>query len=155
MAETPCSQLLANQHHQIDAGVKGIAEGGSDLPALARSLALLRLHVYVEEAILFPPLVKSGLTMPVFVMKREHGQMWPLLESLAAASAKAAAEGTMREDGRKLYQLLQMHNPKEESIVYTALDRLQAQPAEPSFATAIQAAQLPEGWRCALAPKQP
>lgn len=154
MADTPCSQLLADQHHRIDAGVKSMVDGGSDVPALLKSLALLRLHLYVEEAILFPPLVKSGLTMPIFVMKREHGQMWPLLEALAAASV-APATDTLREDGRKLYQLLQMHNPKEESIVYTALDRLQAQHAEGSFAASIQAAKLPDGWRCAMAPKQP
>lgn len=153
MAETPCSQLLANQHRQIDAGIKGIVDGGGDAAALAGSLALLRLHLYVEETILFPPLVKSGLTMPVFVMKREHGQMWPLLESLAAASANGAPAGTLHGDCRQLYQLLQMHNPKEESIVYTALDRLQAQHPDDPFAASVASAQLPDGWRCAMAPK--
>jgi iron-sulfur cluster repair protein YtfE (RIC family) len=153
MAETSCSQLLANQHRQIDTGIKGIVDGGGDAAALASSLALLRLHLYVEEAILFPPLVKSGLTMPVFVMKREHGQMWPLLESLAAAGANGAPAGTLRDDCRRLYQLLQMHNPKEESIVYSTLDRLQAQHPGESFAASVAAVQPPDGWRCAMAPK--
>jgi iron-sulfur cluster repair protein YtfE (RIC family) len=153
MAETSCSQLLAYQHRQIDAGVKGIVDGGGDAAALASSLALLRLHLHVEEVILFPPLVKSGLTMPVFLMQREHGQMWPLLESLAAASANGAPAGTLHDDCRQLYQLLQMHNPKEESIVYTALDRLQAQHPDESLAASVAAAQLPNDWRCAMAPK--
>jgi hypothetical protein len=153
MAETSCSQLLANQHRQIDAGVKGIVDGGGDAAALASSLALLRLHLHVEEVILFPPLVKSGLTMPVFLMKREHGQMWPLLESLAAATANGAPAGPFHDELPQQYQLQQMQNPKEESIVYTALDRLQAQHPDESLAASVAAAQLPNDWRCAMAPK--
>lgn len=149
MPATRASQLLAEQHRQIDSGVKAVADGGSDPAALAVSLALLRRHLYIEEALLFPPLAESGLTMPVFVMKREHGQMWPLLETLSAADTAA---DTQQKDARQLFQLLQMHNPKEESIVYTALDRLETQRGDDSLATAITTATLPADWRCALAP---
>ena len=148
MAETSCSQLLANQHRQIDTGIKGIVDGGGDAAALASSLALLRLHLYVEEAILFPPLVKSGLTMPVFVMKREHGQMWPLLTSLSTACAAATPVAELHERARQLFQLLQIHNTKEEQIVYAAADRLD----DAALAAAIGHANAPEGWVCATAP---
>lgn len=143
------SQVLAGQHRQIDAGIRAVADGAGEPAALAESLALLRLHLYVEEALLFPPLAESGLTMPVFVMKREHGQMWPLLEAL---SATGAADAARQATARQLFQLLQMHNPKEESIVYTALDRLEAQRGDDSLARAITAAALPDAWRCAMAP---
>lgn len=149
MPANRASQLLAEQHRQIDAGVKTAADGGSDTTALAASLALLRQHLYIEEALLFPPLAESGLTMPVFVMKREHGQMWPLLETLSVSGTAADA---LQKDARQLFQLLQMHNPKEESIVYTALDRLEAQRGNDSLAQAITAAVMPAGWRCAMAP---
>ncbi|HEX7349115.1 MAG TPA: hemerythrin domain-containing protein [Rhodanobacteraceae bacterium] len=148
MPATPASQLLAAQHQTIDTGVKAAATGG-DTAALAASLALLRLHLYIEEALLFPPLAESGLTMPVFVMKREHGQMWPLLEAL---SASGVAADVVAKDAKQLFQLLQMHNPKEESIVYTALDRLEAKRDDASLAQAISTATAPAGWRCAMAP---
>lgn len=145
------SQVLATQHRRIDAGVRGVAEGEGDAGALGDAIALLRAHLYAEEAVLFPPLVKSGLAMPVFVMKREHGQMWPLIESLATACASAQSPESLREDCRRLFQLLQMHNPKEETIVYTAADRLAAEPAGASLAAGLEAAQVPDGWTCELA----
>lgn len=68
-------RLLAVQHHQIDQGVEGIVDGTGEPQALAASLKLLRNHLHLEEEALFPPLTETGLTMPIFVMKREHGRM--------------------------------------------------------------------------------
>ena len=153
MTATLPSQLLAIQHRRIDAGIKGVVDGTGQLPALAESLALLRLHLYVEEGLLFPPLVNSGLGMPVFVMKREHGLMWPLLETLAGACAASAPVASLHDTARELFQLLQMHNPKEEQIVYTAADRLAAGDDGEKLVQAIEAARLPDAWACAMAPR--
>lgn len=148
-ATTP-SQVLATQHRQIDAGVKGGVDGSGTPAALAAALTLLRAHLYVEEAVLFPPLVATGLTMPAFVMKREHGQMWPLIESLAKSCASGSAIADLHEPCRQLFQLLQMHNPKEEQIVYTAADRYAAQQGDGALVKAMAEARLPEGWVCAM-----
>ena len=148
MGTIPLSATLADQHRQIDHGVQGIVDGHGNLDALAASLALLRRHLYLEEALLFPPLVKAGLAMPVFVMKREHGQMWPLLVALSAACGAATPAATLCEPARQLFQLLQIHNTKEEQIVYTAADRLD----DAALAEAIGQASVPGGWVCATAP---
>lgn len=145
------SQVLAAQHRRIDTGVQGIVDGTGETAALVDSLALLRLHLYAEETVLFPPLVKSGLTMPVFVMKREHGEMWPMLQTLTAACADGQPVETMRDTCRRLFQLLRVHNPKEEMIVYTAADKLAAQPAGASLAKSLDAARVPDGWVCEMA----
>ena len=151
-ATTP-SKLLAVQHQHIDQGVEGIVSGTGDAAALVAALRLLRQHLYIEEAALFPPLETSGLTMPVFVMKREHGQMWPLIVRLEAACTAGAGAETLRADCATLLQLLNMHNPKEEQIVYTAADRYEpAHPGE-SLVAAMAAAKMPDGWVCAMAPK--
>lgn len=152
MAATLPGQLLAIQHRHIDAGIKGVVDGSGEPPALAESLVLLRLHLYIEEVLLFPPLAKSGLTMPVFVMQREHGLMWPLLETLATACAASAPVASLHEPARELFQLLQMHNSKEEQIVYTAADRLAAGSEGDKLVAAIEAARLPNAWACAMAP---
>ena len=146
------SSLLAVQHQQIDQGVAGIVDGTGEPQALAAALRLLREHLYVEEEAVFPVLAKTGLAMPVFVMKREHGQMWPLIGRLEAACAACAAADTLREDARQLLQQLKMHNPKEEQIVYAAADRHEAAQPEAPLVQAMAAARMPEGWVCAMAP---
>ena len=146
------SRLLAAQHQQIDQGVEGIVAGAGATPALKSALKLLREHVYMEEAALFPPLVKAGLAMPVFVMQREHGQMWPLiLEAREPCAARAAADD-LCEDARQLLQQLKIHNPKEEQIVYAAADRYASTRTDPPLAQTLAAARMPAGWVCAMAP---
>lgn len=151
-ATTP-GKLLAVQHQHIDQGVEGIVSGTSDTVALAASLKLLREHVYVQEVALFPPLEATGLTMPVFVMKREHGQMWQLIARLEAARANGAGAESLRADCATLLQLLNMHNPKEEQIVYAAADRYEPAHADASLIEAMAKARMPQDWKCAMAPK--
>ncbi|MEO8777574.1 MAG: hemerythrin domain-containing protein [Rhodanobacter sp.] len=146
------SSLLAVQHHQIDQGVAGIVDGRGDPQALAAALKLLREHLYVEEEALFPVLAKTGLAMPVFVMKREHGQMWPLILRLEAACAAGRDADTLRDDARQLLQQLKIHNPKEEQIVYAAADRYEPAHPDATLVEAMAAAHMPAGWVCALAP---
>lgn len=145
------SQMLTDQHRRIDRGIQAIAEADGSTSELAESLSLLHLHLYIEERLLFPPLVESGLTMPVFVMKREHGQMWPLLQILMAGCVHASRAGRLQADARDLFRLLQIHNTKEEQIVYTAADRLVASPADGPLTRTLAAAQVPDGWVCAMA----
>lgn len=146
------SRLLAAQHQQIDQGVEDIVSGTGDPKTLLAALKLLREHVYVEELALFPPLAAAGLTMPVFVMKREHGQMWPLIQQLEAACAAGSAVAAMHETARQLLQQLKMHNSKEEQIVYSAADHYDPSHPGSSLAQAMAAAHMPEGWVCAMAP---
>lgn len=146
------SRLLAVQHRQIDQGVESIVDGTGEPRALLVALKLLREHVYAEEVALFPPLAEAGLTMPVFVMKREHGQMWPLIQSLEAACAAGAAVADMHETARQLLQQLKIHNTKEEQIVYTAADRYEPTHPNAPLTQAMAAAHMPEGWACAMAP---
>lgn len=146
------SALLGRQHRQIDAGVKGIVDGDGNLAALGSSLKLLRLHVFVEEELLFPPLAQSGLAMPVFVMKREHGEMWPLLIELNHACMIAAPVSGLHDSAEWLMRRLNVHNPKEEEIVYTAADRLVAGAPDGPLTKALAAAEVPAGWVCAMAP---
>lgn len=140
------SQLLEDQHQRIDAGIQGAMDGSGDRAELVESLDLLRLHLYVEEAVLFPALEKTGLTMPVFVMQREHGLMWPLMESLVQACGKGVSLDALQDDCEELFQLLQVHNPKEEQILYTAADDLAGEDA--ALAPALAAARLPDEWMC-------
>lgn len=147
------SKLLAVQHQQIDQGVQGIVDGSGTPAELAAALKLLRQHLYVEEAALFPPLAKAGLAMPVFVMQREHGQMWPLITTLEAACATGAGREALHTQAGQLLMLLKMHNPKEEQIVYAAADRYEPAHPDAPLVAAMAAAHMPAGWVCANAPR--
>ena len=146
------SEQLTIEHRQIDQGIEGILNGTGEPQALMEALTLLRQHVYAEEKVLFPPLAETGLAMPIFVMNREHGLMWPLIRDLEAACAAGVTADTLREDVRNLMQLLKIHNVKEEEVVYAAADRYANAHPEASLTQAIAAACMPEDWVCAMAP---
>lgn len=152
MGEEVASALLGRQHRNIDEGIEGVAQGGDDIAGLARSLRALREHLYMEEAVLFPLLVQAeaGLALSVMVMKREHGQMWPLLTGLEAALAAGSAPDALRDPADRLLMRLKIHNPKEEQILYSAADRFQA--GHPDQALELSGLEVPADWVCAMAP---
>ena len=89
MSAQTASVLLQEQHEDIDFGVQGAMDGSSDQVELARSLDLLRAHLHLEETVLFPAL-EGSVGLSIMVMEREHGLMWPLMESLVKACAEGA-----------------------------------------------------------------
>lgn len=153
MDSTVPSELLASQHRKIDLGIRGMLDGSGQLPALAESLALLRLHLYAEEQLLFPALAKTSAVMAIIAMKREHGQMWPHIETLSAIGRSADPAAARQASCEQLLKLLQVHNPKEEKIIYTAADRLVAEHADSPLVAALQVARAPDGWVCEKAPR--
>lgn len=135
---------LEREHREIDAGIAAFTAG--DELALAGAVQALRRHIYLEEEFLFPLLrvAELALSAPVFVMLREHGQLWQLLDSLE------------REPGatvlcRQLTVLLLHHNLKEERILYPQADLLVTEPAAARLREFIASGQLPPGWTCAKA----
>lgn len=149
--ETPSERLKA-EHRKIDDGVNGLIDASGEPPELTEALALLRRHIHAEEEVLFPELVKSGLTMPVFVMKREHGQMWGLIRRLESVCASGNPTDVLLEPCRELFKLLQIHNPKEEQILYTAVDKLASKAGGDALAEALATDAMPDDWACEQAP---
>jgi len=148
MSAQTASALLQEQHRDIDFGVQGAMDGSSDQVELLRSLDLLRVHLYLEETVLFPAL-EGSVGLSVMVMEREHGLMWPLMETLGRACREGANLDSMQDDLEELFQLLQVHNPKEEQILYGAADEHEG------LAQALAAARLPDGWVCKAARGRP
>lgn len=140
------SKLLVAQHQQIDQGLAGISDQAILPSALATTLKLLRAHLYIEEEVVFPPFAKTGLAMAIRVMRREHGQMWPLIQRVEAACAAGTLADNSREDVRELLRLLATHNPKEEQTIYAAADRYDVAHPDAPLAAAIAAAHMPDGW---------
>ena len=113
---------LEREHRQIDEGLERFqADPSSGSDALAAIVALRR-HIYLEEEFVFPVLAAGALVAPVFVMLREHAQIWQTLESLERDMANGVSSDA-RQTCHQLLVQLQHHNMKEERILYPEADR--------------------------------
>ncbi|MGH3284858.1 MAG: hemerythrin domain-containing protein [Streptosporangiaceae bacterium] len=152
---------LEREHHQIDDGVAAFAAAPGDRQPLARTIGALRRHIYLEEEFLFPLLHKAepGLAAPVFVMLREHAQIWATLDSLERELDAGTGTGTGLALCRQLAVRLLHHNLKEETILYPRADDALSPAAAEWLRTFLGSGDLPEGWVCLMkarsAPQSP
>ena len=119
---------LEREHREIDEGIEeftsGLEAGERKTEPLVRATAALRRHIYLEEEFLFPPLRAAGLMAPLFVMVREHGEMWRTLDALDAELAEQEEHGQVLDTCHRLVAELEAHNSKEEAIIYPQADAL-------------------------------
>lgn len=156
-AEHPAT-ALTREHREIDAALEefvALLQRDELEPRLALDAAEeLRRHIYLEEAFLFPPLLRGGLLMPITVMLREHGELWRLTDTLAdlAATAQTTADRqALLGLGLDLLARLSTHNYKEEPVVYPQTDALLSTEESEQLAAAIADDVLPAGWACRYA----
>jgi iron-sulfur cluster repair protein YtfE (RIC family) len=136
---------LEREHHEIDEGIAAFRAEPGDRQPLTRAILALRRHIYLEEEFLFPQLYQAepGAAAPLFVMLREHGQIWALLDSLELLGDADGLAVT-----RQLTSHLLHHNLKEERVLYPLADEtLSAADAE-RLRTFLDAGELPDGWVC-------
>jgi iron-sulfur cluster repair protein YtfE (RIC family) len=144
---------LEREHHEIDSGLESLAaaDRAPDVDALLRAIAALRRHIYLEEEFLFPPLAGGNLVAPIFVMLREHGQMWQTLDELEAELRASADPAALRECAHRLGVQLLHHNVKEERVIYPAADESLPPEAAARLQHLMDTGALPDGWVCAKA----
>lgn len=152
MESVTLATALEREHREIDGGIEaytaGLATGTSDTGPLLRAMNGLRRHIYLEEEFLFPPLREAGLMAPVFVMLREHGQMWESLDSLERDLETDPNAASILLLCHQLTVQLQHHNMKEERILYTQADQVLTAPASEHLKEFLASGELPEGWVC-------
>ena len=91
MPSLALSAALQREHREIDSEIETFIEkldcGSVQPEPLAAAVEALRRHIYLEEVFLFPPIRETGMVMPIFVMMREHGQLWRTMDTRKALSA--------------------------------------------------------------------
>ncbi len=140
---------LEREHRQIDGGIEAYLaglDGPADPAPLLAALSGLRRHIYLEEEFLFPPLKAAGLMGPIFVMLREHGQLWNSMDAVEQLLADGADAGTRRKACTGLLALLDAHNSKEEPIIYTQADALLSEEAGRGLQAFLAKGTTPDGW---------
>jgi iron-sulfur cluster repair protein YtfE (RIC family) len=151
MPEETLSAALEREHREIDAGIGVFLEelaGGVQPEPLTAALEALRRHIYLEERILFPPLREGGMVMPLFVMVREHGEIWHTMDVLTGMVADGADSDKLAEACRQLLGQLEAHNMKEEPVIYPHADTSLAPEKTAELADFIATGLTPDGWVC-------
>ncbi|PQM46197.1 hypothetical protein C1Y40_03634 [Mycobacterium talmoniae] len=152
MPEETVSAVLEREHRDIDGAIEVFLEkldAGTVQPEpLTAALAALRRHIYIEEVFVFPPVREAGLVMPIFVMLREHGDLWQTMDALTDLLTVGSDAAGLREICRRLLTQLDQHNAKEEPIIYP-----QAATALPAHTAAellrfVDTGRTPDGWVC-------
>jgi len=150
MTEGTLSAALEREHREIDAGVEafraGLARGETTAEPLLAAMAALRRHIYLEEQFVFPPLRAAGMVPPIFVMLREHGELWTTMDTLEGQLAEDPTGDAATATCQMLTVQLQTHNEKEEPIIYPQVDSTLEPYAREQLSAYLESATLPEGW---------
>lgn len=149
MGTESLAEALEREHHEIDEGIAAFAASSGDPGPLARAIGALRRHIHLEEEFLFPLLgeAEPALGAPVFVMLREHAEIWALLDALE----RDQGGGTGHALCRQLASQLMHHNLKEERVLYPRADAVLPPAAASRLRAFLGSGELPEGWVCVKA----
>ena len=151
MTEGTLSAALEREHRDIDGGIEeyssGLGHGKTDPAPLLRAMTGLRRHIYLEEEFLFPPL-KATLMMPIFVMLREHGELWDAMDALEKLLDSETDAETLNNACRELLAKLDAHNQKEEPIIYPQADVVLDAGASAKLHDFLASGTMPNDWRC-------
>jgi hemerythrin-like domain-containing protein len=145
---------LEREHREIDEGIEQFMASPSSSQApdsLAAAMSALRRHIYLEEEFVFPALSADGLKAPIFVMLREHGQIWQTLDGLESQLAAGDEQSSELQTCHQLLVQLQHHNMKEERILYPEADHALSVEATGRLTEFLDSGSLPHGWVCAKA----
>lgn len=155
MTTDTLAAALEREHREIDQEIEaylaGRAADEGHTEPLIRAITALRRHIFLEEEFLFPPLREAGLVAPVFVMLREHGEIWDTMDALDTQLGADAADTAISENCEQLLSQLERHNSKEEPILYPRADSVLTAVAGASLRAFLAAGHIPEGWVCAHA----
>ena len=146
------STALMQEHHEIDGEIETFIkklESGSVQPEpLIAVLEALRRHIYLEEVFLFPPIREAGMAMPIFVMMREHGELWRTIDALTDLLADGMDHRRLGDACRQLLDQLDQHNSKEEPVIYPHADTDLPLQTSAELSRFIETGRIPDGWVC-------
>jgi regulator of cell morphogenesis and NO signaling len=146
------SAALEREHHAIDGGIESYIQslpgGKNAAEPLQRAMEGLRRHIYLEETFLFPPLRAAGMMVPLFVMLRQHGELWHAMDALGSLLAVDTDSDTLKASCQALLDLLDQHNSKEEPIIYPQADKILSSEANAQLSAFLETGTMPEGWVC-------
>jgi hemerythrin-like domain-containing protein len=154
MGTETLAAALELEHREIDQGIESYlssSDGEARMRSLADAMRALRRHIFLEEEFLFPPLRVAGFIAPIFVMLREHGELWRTMESIERELAADPADSLVAGRCKWLLAQLEKHNSKEEPILYPHADTVLGAPTSLKLRAFLESGRMPDDWVCARA----
>lgn len=152
MAAIDVAEILTREHREIDAGIATFTEaldhGRVEPDPLLQAFAALRRHIYIEEELLFPGVQRAGLTMPIMVMNKEHGEIWNGMDAIESALGADDDPQRARELCQDLLAILDRHNMKEEPIVYPHAATDLTEQEDRILTDFVESGTFPARWVC-------
>ncbi len=152
MPSLALSTALKQEHHEIDSEIETFIEklecGSVQPELLTAALEALRRHIYLEEVFLFPPIREAGMVMPIFVIMREHGELWRTIDALTDLLADGKDRRRLGDICRQLLDQLDQHNSKEEPVIYPHADTDLPPQTSAELTRFIETGRTPDGWVC-------
>lgn len=152
MATDTLAAALEREHREIDQGIEAYLTGAAGREArigsLTAAMTALRRHIFLEEKFLFPPLRAAGFVAPIFVMLREHGELWRTMETIDRELGEETDSDAVEGRCKWLLAQLAQHNSKEEPILYPHADSVLDAPAGEQLRAFLDSGSLPDGWVC-------
>lgn len=152
MPSLTLATVLQQEHHEIDSEIETFIEklecGSVQPESLTVALEALRRHIYLEEVFLFPPIREAGMVMPIFVMMREHGELWRTIDVLTDLLADGECSQRLADTCRQLLDQLDRHNSKEEPVIYPRADADLPPQTSAELIRFIETGRTPDGWVC-------
>jgi regulator of cell morphogenesis and NO signaling len=152
MPSLALSAALKQEHREIDGEIETFIEkrecGSVQPEPLIAALEALRRHIYLEEVFLFPPIREAGRVMPIFVMMREHGELWRTIDAPTDLLADGKDRRRLGDTCRQLLDQLDQHNLKEEPVIYPHADTDLPQQTGAELTRFIETGRTPDGWVC-------
>lgn len=152
MTDWEFSSEMAQEHREIDRRIEdfidGLDSGYVQRAILVETLEMLRRHIYIEEVFVFPPLRAGGAVMPIFVMMREHGQLWHTMDALVDLLDRGKSPAARRNICLQLLDRLHRHNSKEETIIYPTAETALPRHLGTEIDRFAEHGQVPAGWVC-------
>ncbi|HEY1842334.1 MAG TPA: hemerythrin domain-containing protein [Mycobacterium sp.] len=152
MPSLALSTALKQEHHeiysQIEAFIEKLELGSVQPEPLTAALEALHRHIYLEEVFLFPPIREAGMVMPIFVMMREHGELWRTIDALTDLLADGNDRRRLADICRQLLYQLDQHNSKEEPVIYPHADTDLPPQTSAELTRFIETGRTPDGWVC-------
>lgn len=152
------SAELMRQHREIGTAIECLIaelDGGDPQPeSLRATLDALRRHIYLEETFLFPPIRKAGIMMPIFVMMREHGELWRTMETLTQLLADGTDTRRLADSRGQLLDQLHGHDFKVEPVIYLHADCDLPAPTSAQLTRFVVTGRIPDGWVCQQASRK-
>lgn len=146
------SAALTEEHREIDTAIETFIEklecGSLQPELLTETLDALRRHIYLEEVFLFPPIREAGVVMPVFVMLREHGELWRTMDTLTDLVSDGGDSRRLADTCTQLLDQLHQHNSKEEPVIYPNADTGLPPHTSAELTRFMETGRTPDGWVC-------